>query len=278
MATYKYKGPDGKEYELDLNKENTNSFFGINNDGYRTNNHLRRGTSAELNKVIQWYMENGRTPTMDEFKDITGSKGAGYDNITRDLKTFKKTNNLSDEMIQGYKPYQPTLSENFTNMDREGTFANQIYQEYLNAGKAQNKADLSMIQQSEKDLAINQAMDRQKYIDEIRNKRRTMLKSGLSSAQLANDEAQTLLMSQSLSNQNARMFVEGKAQVQNNTMLNETNSRINARTALGGGLGANLGAINAGAAGDVNDAAIRYYQELKKNPAYKSSFKTASGT
>jgi hypothetical protein len=255
-----------------------NNIGPLSADGLRHNNLFRKGNKAEMDKVWEFFQRNGRMPTEEEFKTRLGG-GGGYNNIMKDMMgvVIPGVPGLNPEdVLIGGEPGKSFLDE--YNLDQKGTMGNTLYNTFKQAGEIQYDQGKVGLQTAERDLGMNQAMDRQKFLDEIRNRRRVSLKTGLSSAQIANQEVQSLLMAQNKSNDNAMTFYNQRMGLQNQFAMNDVNARFGAWETLGGGMGANMGAAMAAGAGDANQVAINYGKSTAQNPMHSQWYDKATGT
>jgi hypothetical protein len=244
--------------------------YGSQGDGLRFNNMFIRGNKAEMDKVWEFFKQEGRLPTEQEFKTVLGG-GGGYKNIMYDMNNTVLPGagiNPMDVQPGAGGVNGNTYFDEMTRMDDPNTVAGGMYDTFKRAGDIQYEEGMKNLNVAQRDLGMNQAMDRQKFLDQIRNRRRMALKTGLSSAQIANQEVQSLLMAQGQSNENARSYYDQVAAFKTNHAMNDVNARQGVYETLGGGMGSNLGAVMAAGAGDANQVALNYAKNSSRNANY----------
>lgn len=271
MADYKYTW-DGNKISFNGKKLSINTNWTGMSDSYVYNNWLggSTGTKEQLKEAIQFYLENGRHPTGADFEGKISSDQ--YNNIMKDLETFKIQNNISDADIIQTLPednelriqYEEDMASgtkneyytDMTDMDTEGTFANKMYETYKQAGEQQYNIGKRELAGAEIDMQKEMAANRQDLLDQIRSDRRNKLKSGLSSAQVANEEMQYMMQGQQQAQNIAGQYMDRRTNLENMYGMND----VLARQQTMGQAPALLGAGSAFAASDATD----YYQQALK--------------
>jgi hypothetical protein len=153
-------------------------------------------------------------------------------------------------------------------MNVEGTQANDIYNTYLQGGEEQYKQGMANSQKAEAGMQGELSANRQALLEQMRNSRRSKLKSGLSSAQIANEEVQSLLMGQQTAQQTAGMFYDGRQQIENQYATNKTTA---AESAYAQYAQQNLGG-SAFAASGAGDAAYQSQLYSQMTAAQKAAY------
>ncbi len=236
-------------------------------DGLRYNNMFKKGSKAGMDIYWDFYIKNGRGPNSKEYIDAGGKDYASWNNINKDFKDVIIPAVESSGMLPNTGGPE-TLMDQVT---QGGKIHTDLYDMLKKGGEIQHQEGMKNLAQSERDLNMNQAMDRKKFIEDIRNRRRTALKTGLSSSQIANEEVQSLLMAQNQSNQNAMGFFNQRSQLQSQFAMNDVNANMGAYEMLGSGYGSNLSAIQAGMAGDANQSALGYLQN-RTTPGFGDAY------
>lgn len=244
---YTFEGPNGEELILDY------SGLGIT-DAYRTADFGRRGKKTHAAQYIEYFLKHGKEPSKAYAKENFGFKSDGaYNNLANDLNVFLEENNLSKEdvvsQIQSGAPNE--LEDNkflASRMFQEGSEENSIYQIALEAQKAQAQTGERETARSERDMQMQLSQSRQELMNEVRNRRRNMLKSGLSSAQVANEEMQSLLMGQQQAAQIAQQHYGQRQQYQQQAQNAPQNAAMQVLGMLPehGQIGAQFAAAEAG--------------------------------
>ena len=223
-----------------------------------------------------FYKQYNRLPTYDEYVKLGGDKN--QNGFTREISAqYSTLSSLGvDTLKMGTTETSPTWMDQITNMDQQGTVANDFYNIFKQAGETQYQQGTKNLEIAQRDLGVNQAVDRQKFLDGIKNRRRVALKSGLSSAQIANQEVQSLMMAQNQSNANAQSYYDQRMQLNNNFALNDSNARMSAYEAMGpNAFGGTLGTI--GGAGDANQATLNYMKNSGAKDYYSAYDKNTNG-
>lgn len=110
-------------------------------------------------------------------------------------------------------------------MMTEGTQANALYQMALQQTQAQGQAQQQSLARSERGMQGDLAQNRQQLMDEIRGRRQKLLRSGLSSAQIANEEIQSIFMNQQQAAQTAQQYYNQRQQVDQQQQLAPYNAQ-----------------------------------------------------
>lgn len=252
-------------------------------DGYKFNNFvgIKRGKKEQLEKYIEYFYKYGEEPSIEWMKQNTSlDHDKAYENISSDFGRFLRQNGVEDRdiyrqqvienspEIQKNRQENPEIAAEGERVDdpylwdpsrvrEEGTKENDLYQLYLDQGKAQGDITKQNLQSAERDMQISMAQQRKQLLDEVRKRRQNQLRSGLSSAQIANEEIQMMLMGQQQQQQTAQGYYDQYVKAMQNQQMNPYNAEIAARqgsveTAQG------LAPTLAASAGDQVSTGIRY--------------------
>lgn len=283
-----YKGRDGKEYILDLENYNVQyndpTYKGLQ-DGYRFNNIFRRGTGQQLSNAIQTMLDYGAIPTKKEIEEHTGitlSDGE-YKNIRYDLDVFLEKNNID---LDTYKKELQSMSEqdkayaDFNSYYRDaysledGTTGKAIYDNLLAAEQQNALSNMQLADAQQQYSAMQQAETVKAITDQVRAERMEKLRAGMSEAQIANTEMQTLMNNVNTLNQQASQYnlarLQAQQQYDNAQHTAYQQWLTNANT-----MGQTGAAYSASDAGDINQQALRIMRQT--GLTYEQSIKLAQG-
>ena len=118
----------------------------------------------------------------------------------------------------------------------EGTKEHDLFDFYKQFGEAQHEAAQTELARSERDMQVEMAGQRTQLVDEVRKRRQNQLRSGLSSAQIANEEIQMLLMGQQAQQQTAQQHFDARTQMNQQHQLNPFMAEQQARQHIQGGM------------------------------------------
>lgn len=188
-----------------------------------------RFTKAEQQKLIAFIETYGRVPNPEEYKsagidnkNLEGEQIAwanNFINLNQDALNSKWTETGVITPGAGQGEFNIPSYINPQGIGQAGSAADEIYQSYLQGQKTQYEQGMQASQGAEVGMQSEMAGNRQALLDQMRNDRRTKLKSGLSSAQIANEEIQSLLMGQSNAQMIAGQYFDQRQGVQNQYAL-----------------------------------------------------------
>lgn len=181
-------------------------------------NDLSESNKKEIRAFIK---RTGRAPSIEEISEITGRTfSSEQDKLKAD--EFIKSE-FGDEITnpsaqnQYYMDPRNIVGAMRGDPSAEGTPEESLYQLALEQRQGQLQQQEQQIGQSERGMQQDMAENRQKLMDQIRSRRRSLLKSGLSSAQVANEEVQSLMQRQQQAAQIADQYYQQRQQVQTQT-------------------------------------------------------------
>ena len=254
----------------------TGGFYGIgpnrtsifNPDGFRSNNLFRRGTANEVKEAFYKWYSTGKIPSAAALN----VSGAAYKNIMLDVKKLAELNgidfdnyklgdlpgipNNDDEEID---PQEAAFNDYYRDLYslEEGTMGRQTLDRmegaYANAADQQVALADAQYQQQ----ALQQASTVKAIADQVRAERMARLRSGMSEAQIANQDMQMMMANVNALNQNAQLMNQGRLEGQlaqrtaRDDAYMEWMNQMNAR-------GQNAAAMAASDASDSVQTAKRY--------------------
>jgi hypothetical protein len=242
-------------------------------------------TRGELNELYEFLIKNKRVPTNDEmanFNNKIRNNWLGQRNTANKIaNAFLEANaekltgdshatvvNGKLQVSEGYKannPGEDLLSPYYFDPSKtgeDGSKEKDIYDTFVQLAQQENKNAEIKASQDEANMQGELAGNRMKLLDELRNRRRQLLKNGLSSAQIANEEVQSLLIGQNSAQQIASNYFNQRRDIQGQAALIPGQSRLNA-IGLFDQLNTQGSAYAAGGAGDVNYQAKLYDNYIK---------------
>lgn len=278
-----YTGRDGKTYILDLDNVR-------GKDGYRFNNLFRPGNAWDLSNSIQTMLDLGRIPSKAEIQEHTGIElsDAAFRNILYDLNVFLEKNNLNlddytntiQEEIEANKTEQEKAYEQFndyytdTYSLNDGTTGKKIYDNLLAAEQQNAISNMQLADAQQQYDAMRQAETVKAITDQVRAERMEKLRAGMSEAQIANTEMQTLMNNVNTLNQQASQYnlarLQAQQQYDNAQHTAYQQWLTNANTMAQSGA-----AYAASDAGDINQQALRIMRQT--GLTYEQSVKLAQG-
>lgn len=220
----------GESIPVSENYKNPN---GSGTDGIRTNNIGRRGVMDNVfDAYASWY-RTGEMPTAAAL----GVSDAAYKNILRDVEYLSAQNGLDFNTHAGVSDTGEIINPNTvdpitgSNINTpEGARDNALNTYYKDlyshnvagTGGNQLKRDLEGVYQREadlgvnmadlqfKDAAMNQATVIKQITDKVRSERMARLKSGMSAAQIANQDMQVMMNNVNALNENNAMLGQNR--------------------------------------------------------------------
>lgn len=188
--------------------------------------HGREPDHAELDALWKDHRSAAQTIRIPKNAraDILSTARATLDVNPQIIRRDKEGNPIHDSDEGPLDPYTWDPSR----VMQEGAKEHDLYSFYRDLGSAQHDVAQGAMARGERDMQIEMAMQRQQLMDEVRKRRMNQLRSGLSSAQIANEEIQTLLMGQQAQQQSAQQFFDTRGQMQMQHQLNPFTARQSA--------------------------------------------------
>jgi myosin heavy subunit len=241
---YTYIGADGETYYLDFRgdgfgktkKDADGKKIPKEGSGYFVDNALRRGQKKHLAIAVAFFMQHGRPPTYEEYRDalkkagITGSgkseKGA-YKNILLDIEVFKEKNKIPDnyqEIVEAKlqeDPQKYAFNDYYKDLYslEPGTGGRAMYDELSDIYLRQAEATKAMADVQFQQQAMQQAQTIKAITDQVRAERMARLRAGMSEFQIANQDMQMMMANVNALNQNAQMMNQQRLEAQLNANL-----------------------------------------------------------
>ena len=198
--------------------------------------HIRDKDRRTIDSFLQ---KEGRLPTADEIKDITGMKFLGRnDDFYQEALAYAEEAGIREGWLQTEDADIPGVRDYFWDESRlhdEGTKEGDLYDFYRSMGEAQHEVGRAETARSERDMQTEMAAQRQQLVDEVRRRRQNQLRSGLSSAQIANEEIQTMLMGQQAQQETAQQHFTQRTQAAQQHAMNPYMAEQQAREHIQGG-------------------------------------------
>ncbi len=215
-----------------LNSDYKDLWDGFKDDGYKMpGDGSWKISRKEKAQAIAFIAQHNRLPGPEDGMDIFDNNDNTDAKAIAWMTAFKEDNSelLAKKWIENNPDVDPNTSPFNTedNSDStpfyfrpdqstvEGTKENDMLKLYNEANDKTREIYNNENARAEGDLIKELDNQRRATLDEIRNRRRTMLKNGLSSAQIANEEVQSLM----LANNNNRMigqeFYNQRSQINN---------------------------------------------------------------
>ena len=199
-------------------------------------------TKRDLEQLEAFIKRKGRFPDDEELKDL----GAAWQFASRRrIENWKAQMAEEGEKLLEENPeyVQSKLEESGlekiywdeAKLHEEGTKENDLYDFYRNMGKAQGDVQKTELARGERDMQTEMAGQRKQLVEEVRKRRQNQLRSGLSSAQIANEEIQMMLMGQQQQQQTAQNYYDDRTQIQQQQRLNPYQAELQAREHIQGG-------------------------------------------
>jgi len=218
MAEY-IKGLDDKFYKVYFSGSDPLAGKG---DGFKVNNWagLNRGTEEQLLAAIQHFLQTGDIPVAG---DIGTGIGKDFDNVMGDFNKWREANGLQDDNYfqkykEGAEPVDSkgdafnTYYKDLYRPDVEGTSGNQMLRDLEGVYEREANTNKMMADIQFKDAAMQQAATVKQITDQVRNERMARLKSGMSEAQIANQDMQQMMTNVNTLSQNQQMLGQQRMQ------------------------------------------------------------------
>lgn len=278
-----YQGFDGKSYILNLDN-NTPTKQGAGDD-YRVNNLFRRGTKEHLDGAIQYLLEYGKMPTKEEFEYYTGYSinDSAWNNIRYDLNVFTSENRLD---LDAYRknaniasdPNQEAFNEYYNDIYslEEGTTGRQMLDNYTLAEQNAAMSNMQLAEAQYQQAAMQQAETVKSIADQVRAERMSRLRAGMSEADIANQDMQTMLNNMNTLNQQMGTMNQNRLAAQQQYNLAQDTAYqqyIESAAAMGN----TAAAMYAASAGDPNYVAQQYAKNVNKLYSPKQYSKVQGG-
>jgi hypothetical protein len=277
MAVKYTTSDDGKKYTYNAyGKTYTLNFADGESDvggTYRSDNVFRRGQKKHVAAAVQLALELGRVPTQIEYTDYldklgipNGRTDGAYKNVRYDINAFFRTNGIKTDNegfitnIEGLRSGAPIKdSDGSSGTDGEDAmmnamdayFRDQFSLQEGTSGKVMlDRLERGFTNQAEQDIALADAQYQQQALqqaqvvksitDQIRSERMARLRSGMSEAQIANQDMQMLLANTNALNENAAMMNQGRlaGQANLNTARDQAYMQFLESSAVRGQVGA----------------------------------------
>jgi hypothetical protein len=195
-----------------------------------------KGTKGHLDKVIEYYLNNGTTPSKEDNKGIaTWRQQQAWRNLTEGLETFIQKYNLN--VVDGKVTSNPDMTttdpetgEEIPNIDPKELQFNEYWRDMFSmdkgsggrevydnlAGAFQNQADLNMglADAQYQSNMMQQAAVVKSIADQVRAERMQRLRAGMSEAQIASQDMQMLLANTNALSQQADAANQARLQAQ----------------------------------------------------------------
>lgn len=273
-----YQGADGKSYTLNLGNIQSDVYEGtdgstvysLGGDGYRTNNLFSQG-GEHLDGAIQYLLEYGKMPTKEELEYYTGYKinDNAWNNIRYDLNVFTSQNNLD---LNTYKqnanisdPNQEAFNEYYNDIYslEEGTTGRQMLDNYTLAEQNAAMSNMQLAEAQYQQAAMQQAETVKSIADQVRAERMSRLRAGMSEADIANQDMQTMLNNMNTLNQQMGTMNQNRlAAQQQYNLAQDTAYQQYIESAVA--IGNTEAAMYAASAGDPNYIAQQYAKNVNK--------------
>lgn len=243
------------------------------NDGYKVNNLFRRGTAAQLNKLIEFVEINGYYPSDAEIKEIIGkdvSDGA-LRNLKEDLTTYATKNNLELQSLENVDPKLAAFNSYYNDLYslEDGTLGRQMLDNLTTAEQNAALSNMQLADAQYQQAAMQQAEVVKNITDQVRAERMSRLRAGMNESQIANQDMQTMLSNMNALNQNMNTMNQNRLAAQQQYGLAQDTAYQqylqNAQT-----MGQTAAAMAASDAGDA------YMQTLKRMQQTGEKYKAAN--
>ena len=222
---YTMTGIDGESYTV--------SWKGA--EGFKVNNPLVKGTKAQVNKAIQYFLTNGEMPNAGDVGASTGQWG----NVKDDLEDWMSAEGLTVDSFndvqqvseaKGITTPEETVDpitgsvgnaadvlfnsyyKDLYNPDIAGTGGAELLGDLEGAYQREANVGANMADVQFKNAAMQQAATVKQITDQVRAERMARLKSGMSESQIANQDMQMMMANVNTLNQNAAMLGDQRLQ------------------------------------------------------------------
>jgi hypothetical protein len=226
------------------------------NDGYRSNNLLRRGTMKDVQEGFRIFLETGEMPTAAQLKVSEGA----LDNIKRDIEVMAYENgidfpnyNISEEVSEqdAKEAALNNYYKDIYNPEQAGTMGNKILGNMESAAQREANIGAELANIQFQDAAMNQAAIVKQITDQVRSERMARLKAGMSESQIANQDMQTMMANVNALNQNQQMLGQNRLMAQAG-QLTAKDQAYDAYLQQANAMGQNAAAFSASDAGNAD--------------------------
>ena len=231
MATT-FVDKNGKEYSLDALRD-ASFFQGYSSplgmivssirrsDGYKTNNLFSKGTTRDLENAIQVMLDLGHVPDRDTLRNYGINLSAqAYNNVRDDLYTFLEKNGVAanDLPTPNESPSAQEAAFNAYYRDiystEAGTTGGNIYNRMVEAEQNAARSNMTLADAQMQQAAMQQASTVKALTDQVKAERMAKLRAGMSEAQIANQDMQTMMTNINALNQQANEMNYAQLQAQ----------------------------------------------------------------
>ena len=185
--------------------------------------YLEKDNMQEIRRYIE---DNGAIPSESQLEELTGRQLFGrrgdkfYKEATRYAYEYANLNPDLKEQVEAQPEELPEYYWDEAKIHEKGTKEHDLYDFYKEFGEAQHEAGQTELARSERDMQVEMAGQRSQLMDEVRKRRQNQLRSGLSSAQIANEEIQMLLMGQQAQQETAQQHFDARTQMNQQHQMN----------------------------------------------------------
>ena len=278
---YEGIGPDGEPIKIRLRASGDKNADGLWTDGLRHNNLLTRGTQKQFDKMLNHFFTTGNVPTPELLKLRSTDKA--WENLIADFNDVMAYNEFDVEDYQNKlyaaNPNNPEVfnpnsvnnnnnninsMDNLFGFDTPGTVGNTLYDIYRQANQDQFESSMQESQYMEKDLNRMVGQERQALIDNIREDRKKMLKSGLSQSAIANREIQGLLQGQNIATELGTGFLGERRNLMQMGNNIDSMAKTQALDSINAGIGNTYAGITTSQSGDYSEMIKKYLGSSRK--------------
>lgn len=203
--------------------------------------------STSNRREIRAYIErNAKMPDLATLMDITGMQFEGrrgdqfYEAALAYAEQFIQESPEIQKKIEERAAAEGKSVEDFfwdeSKIHEPGTKEADLFDFYRGMGETQHEIGRTELARSERDMQVEMAQQRQQLVDEVRKRRQNQLRSGLSSAQIANEEIQMLLMGQQAQQQTAQGYFDQRTGMQQQHQMNPYMAELQTRQHIQGGM------------------------------------------
>lgn len=234
-----------------------------------SNDNSRKSTSELLDekakKELRAYVRRtGQVPDDETLENILGRGALNSEQKKLEVHNFVQSEFgdelKTDTMSQYYQDPRRIYDAMRGRESVQGTSENALYQIALEQRSSQLQAQDQELGLAERDMQVQLSENRQQLMNDIRNRRRSLLKSGLSSAQVANEEVQSLLQRQQEASQIAQNYYGQRQQAQTQMRTAPQDSAMRAYE-MAQGLSQTGAQYAAAGASDPDELARRYAKQ-----------------
>lgn len=198
-------------------------------------------TARDIDNFKNFVRREGRLPQSSEdfksigtFWDIRRNRDAGWESNLRAFGNHLLEDDPEFQHLNVTDNDNPDFYWDEARLHQQGSKENDLFSFYQNMGDAQNRIGQQELARSERDMQVEMSQQRQQLLDEIRTRRQNQLRSGLSSAQIANEEIQMLLMGQQAQQQIGQGFHGARTQMAQQHQLNPFTAELQSRQHIQG--------------------------------------------